>query len=135
VNRPDLHSGGDRRREARHEVMLDAKLRVPLTPAGSAILVANSTIENLSRDGAYVYIRALRKGHEQALADACRKCALTSQLPGREVPLFLSGRIAWIDVRIDDPRSSARLGIQLTETAPEELERLTQFLNGLAARG
>ena len=130
------HSRGERRRETRHAVMLDAKLRVPLTQAGSAFLIAKSTIEDFSRNGAHVYIRVLSKGHEQALADACRNCWLICQLPGGGgVPLFLSGEIAWMDVCADDPQPNARLGIQLKETVAGECERLAQFLDGLKASG
>ena len=129
------YSGGERRREARFDVMLDAKLRIPLDHAGNAILAAKSTIENLSRSGAHVHIHALSKGHAPVLVEACRKCSLICPLPEGGVPLYLSGEISWMDVCGDDPQPDARLGVRLTETAPEEGERLARFLDRLTAKG
>lgn len=124
----------ERRRHPRYSVSLEAKLHVPLPEHGSAILIAKVTIKNLSVNGAHVRIHELKKEHAPVLMHARHKCSLVCQLPGFEAPSVLSGEIAWIDLRSDESRPRAYMGIELTDTDPEERESLGQFLDSLAGK-
>jgi len=109
-------------------------LHVPLPEHGSAILIAKAMIKNLSLNGAHVRIHELKKTHTPVLMHSRRKCTLICQLPGLKAPSVLSGEIAWVDLRSDESRPRAHLGIELIDTAPEERKRLSRFLGRLARK-
>lgn len=123
----------ERRRHRRHDVSIEGKIHIPLPEEGSAVLIAKVTIRNLCENGANVKFHKLRKEHIPALVRERRKCFLTCQLPGFDVPSTLSGEIAWIVIRTDQDPATAFLGIELTDTAPDERERLKRYLETLPA--
>lgn len=125
----------ERRRESRHEVMLDGKIRLPLPEVGGATLVAKLTVENLSRHGARVLVRSLKKHHVGFVTKGNFKCSVLCQLPGTFDPSFLSGTVVWTDISSETTRLQARLGIHLTDTEPPEHECLGNFLKGFEAQG
>ena len=124
----------ERRRYPRYPVSIEAKLHVPLPEHGSAILIAKVTVKNLCLNGAHARIHELKKRHAAVLMHARRKCSLVCQLPGGNVPSVLSGEVAWVDLRSDESRPRAYMGIELTDTDPEEREILAQFLESLARK-
>jgi len=124
----------ERRRYPRYAVSLEAKLHVPLPEHGSATLIAKVTVKNFCVNGAHVRIHELKKEHAPVLMRERRKCSLVCQLPGCAMPSILSGEIAWIDLRSDESRPRAYIGIELTDTDPEERETLARFLDDLAGK-
>ena len=102
---------------------------------GSATLLVKAMIENLSLRGAKVFVRSLKKEHRTILMRARRQCFLTFTVPDSKLPLVLRGEIVWVDLRTEDRLVAAYFGIELAEPAPDESERLVQFLQVLSSSG
>ncbi|MCX8038849.1 MAG: PilZ domain-containing protein [Candidatus Sumerlaeia bacterium] len=117
-----------RRRFPRFPINIEGRIRVPLAEYSGGSLNAKAVVEDISLNGARIRIPHLRREHHATLMHGRRKCAITLQFPEENVPLFLSGEIAWIDLHSDATQSSAVLGVELTDTPPPERERLGRLL-------
>ena len=124
--------GDERRRHKRYPVSLDGKIRVPLSEQGDVALTARITIQDLSTKGARVHVHALKNRHIPALLHKRRKCLLVCRLPDGKTSSILPGEVVWTDIRSAAEVSQVFMGIELTETEPDEQKRLDQFLQTLA---
>lgn len=122
----------DRRIEARYPVLLDARVKVPLVDLGPPILAANAQIEELSLNGARIYIPSLDKKQLRALAQMRDKFSLVYRLPGTESLSYIWADLVWVDIRPCMVGTSVRLGLDLTKMLPTERHHLEQFLRRVA---
>jgi hypothetical protein len=125
---------GENRQIVRYPVSFPAKMHVTLSKESGGRLVATVEVTNLSTRGAGVRTQKIKKEHVAHLAKARRKCLLLCQLPDTEPALFLTGEIVWLDIHADNPPSNICLGVALKDMVPAEQERLTRFLDSLAAK-
>lgn len=133
MDRGDLDSPTERRREPRHVVAFDARTAVVfLGEEADATLTGKGIIENLSVNGACVNMQDLQGGQIFSLKTVGRNCwVFCKVLDGKEVS-FLSGQIAWIHIQADRPEPNARIGVSLVDTAPNERKRRMDYLQHLA---
>ena len=129
-----LEPGCERRRAPRYSVVLEGDVQLTTAQVADGAVCAQAKTENLSRNGLCILVDRLDPQQAQAVLKGCHKCSGTFQLPGSSAPLLLSGEVVWINIIGDESEPSARLGLQLTDTALEERERLSNFLARLAAR-
>ena len=124
-----------RRCDPRYEVALDAVVTVPLDDGSNTCLKAKAAVENVSLMGIRLRITVLNEKHIPILPKTGSTCSVTCTFPGNDKPVFLTGKIAWLQVHADDSNPTANLGLHLTETPYGEHLRLLNFLEKLKKRG
>jgi hypothetical protein len=122
------------RRHPRFRVGIDGELRVPLAEYGSAVLKSKATVEDVSLGGAKIRMHKLKREHSHVIMHRRRQCTMSCQFPGADAPSLLNGEIVWADLRSDESRPRAYLGMEFTGLSSGDQARLDAFIEQISKR-
>jgi hypothetical protein len=128
-------AGEERRRLPRVQVGSPVTVRILVEEQTFSPFQFEGRCENLSRSGALATVQGLTKDTYRLLIQRPRFVRITTDVPGREQPLVLFGKIVWYNFREDPPTPVCELGVSFESMQEESIAALEQYIRRAANPG
>jgi hypothetical protein len=120
VRRPGEYSlgGREQRRFQRIQADLQAAVAIKLAEDAPESFESNGKIQDVSIRGLCLIVPNLPQPWHSALSQTRGCVLLRLQLPGKNRPSAMSGRIAWMDYQGQGPHPFCKMGVDLSGSEP-----------------